>query len=151
MAEELNSPSLSDLGLLVGAWDMALSGASFLPDPGAVAHGRVEIRSIEEGRLLAMRQFVEPSGPPAATWVIGRDESQAGYVVLYADNRAVARVYTMTLSERRWRMWRDDPHFSQRFEATIDADGGAIAGRWEKRSSGGPWEHDFNVSYTRLS
>ena len=149
MVDEVTNPSLADLEFLLGEWDMALSGASFLPDPGAVVHGRVEIRAIEHGRLLAMRQIVEPSGPPAADWVIGRDESRAGYAVLYADGRGVSRVYDMALSGGRWRIWRNDPQFSQRFEATISADRASMVGEWEKRTTD-VWEHDFNVIYRRL-
>ena len=44
----------------------------------------------------------------------------------------------------------DRSHFSQRFEATVSSDGTSIEGRWEKRQSGGIWEHDFNVTYSRL-
>ena len=150
MATELTNPALADLGFLVGDWDMALSGASFLPSPDTVVHGRVEIRPIEEGRLVAMRQMVEPSGPPAATWVVGRDEAGAGYSVLYADGRGVSRHYEMALSLPRWRLWRDDPSFSQRFEASVEADGNAIAGTWHRRLGDGDWEHDFDVAYTRL-
>jgi hypothetical protein len=55
----------------------------------------------------------------------------------------------MTLASRTWRIWRDDPAFTQRFEATTDDDRNVIVGRWERRSSSGPWEHDFNVTYAR--
>lgn len=150
MTDDLRNPALADVGFLVGDWDMALSDASFLPDPATVVHGRIETRLIEAGRLLAMRQIVEPSAPPEATWVIGRDESDSAYVALYADGRGVARVYEMTMSSGQWRMWRDSAQFSQRFDATVSADRNSIAGRWQKRPGDGVWEHDFAVTYTRL-
>ena len=150
MTAELTNPSLAELGFLIGEWDMALSSASFLPDPGQVVHGRVEISPIEDGRVLVMRQAVEPSGPPGASWLIGRDDSKAEYTVLYADGRGVSRIYEMALTNDSWRLWRTDPNFSQRFEATVSSDGTSIEGRWEKRQSGGIWEHDFNVTYSRL-
>lgn len=146
----LTNPALADLGFLIGDWDMALSGASFLPSPHDVVHGRIEARPIEGGGLLALRQLVERAGPPAATWVIGRDEGRAGYSVLYADGRGVSRLYEMTMADRTWHMWRDDPAFSQRFEATVNAERTGIEGRWQKRFGGGAWEHDFDVAYTRL-
>jgi hypothetical protein len=149
MGGELTNPALSELGFLIGEWDMALSGASFLPDPEHVIHGRIEVRPIEAGTLLAMRQGVESSGPPAASWVMGRDDSQAGYTVLYTDGRGVSRVYEMSLSEGRWEIWRQTPEFSQRFEATVSVDHDEIAGSWEKCSSNGAWEHDFDVVYSR--
>lgn len=150
MSDELRNPSLSELAFLIGDWDMALSRAAFLPDQDAEVHGRVEVRAIEEGGLLAMRQVVERSGPPAATWVIGRDEALAGYTALYTDNRGVSRVYEMTVAGAEWRMWRNNPEFSQRFDATVSSERDEIVGEWQKRSSAGDWEHDFDVRYTRL-
>lgn len=40
---------------LAGAWDMELSGASFLPDPDASVHGPVTFEWIEQGAALVMR------------------------------------------------------------------------------------------------
>ncbi len=151
MTADMTNPSLADVAFLVGDWDMALSGASFLPDKGQVVHGRVEVRAIEQGTLLAMRQGIELPNPPAAAWVIGRDESRDGYTILYADGRGVSRVYEMTLSNGQWRIWRETPEFSQRFEAAISADQNEITGRWEKRTTDSEWEHDFNVAYARDS
>ncbi len=146
---DLKSPALADLGFLVGNWDMALSRASFLSDPNQVLHGRVEIEPIEGGAFLAIRQVADASGPPLATWVIGRDAAAPGYTVLYGDSRHVSRVYSMSFDAKVWRLWREDPEFSQRFEATVNSDGSSIGGRWEKRSANGSWEHDFEVVYSR--
>ena len=94
-----------------------------------------------------MRQ-ADPEHPPAAVWIIGRDESEPGYSVLYADDRGVSRVYRMSLEDEHWQMWRDTPEFSQRFHAQLDPDGQTIRGRWEKSTDqGATWEHDFNVDY----
>jgi len=145
----LTNPALAALDFLVGEWDMTLSDASFLPDRNQSMAGRVFFEPIEAGGLLAMRQMAEMAGPPIATWVIGRDGSQDEYVVLYADARGVSRVYQMSFAGSSWQIWRDDPAFSQRFEATVDDDRNVIVGRWERRSSSGPWEHDFKVTYAR--
>lgn len=150
-AAGIANPSLLDLSFLVGAWDMTLSGASFLADPDEVLHGRAEVEPIEAGALLALRQHASPPNPPAATWIIGHDEAVDRYTVLYADGRGASRVYEMTVYDTHWRLWRNDPDFSQRFEATISADKTKIAGRWEKRQAGGDWKHDFNVTYSRLA
>ncbi len=92
------------------------------------------------------------SATPTATWIFGRDESEAGYHVFYADDRGVSRVYRMNLDGLTWRMWRDTPEFSQRFDAEISADQTQISGSWQRSSDGGAtWEHDFNVRYERLS
>jgi len=89
--------------------------------------------------------------PPIATWIIGRDEASVDYSVLYSDDRGVSRIYAMSLRDNRWRLWRDSAQFAQRFEATLSDDRNSIAGQWEKSSDGREWEHDFNVTYTRLS
>ncbi|HLX21458.1 MAG TPA: hypothetical protein VKR23_15035 [Gaiellaceae bacterium] len=100
--------------------------------------------------MVAMRQFLSAADEtPAATWVIGHDDSRPGYTVLYSDGRGVSRVYEMRLEGDVWRIWRDDPDFSQRFEARIAADRDRITGTWKKRHVGGGWEHDFDVDYVR--
>lgn len=149
MSGELTNPALADLAFLVGEWEMAISQASFLPTPDDVVTGRVEITTTESGMLLVIRQAGDKAGPPLASWVIGRNGAHGDYTVLYTDERPVSRVYEMRLAEDRWTIWRDDPDFSQRFEATIAADRRSLSGRWEKRSGDGPWEHDFEVAYTR--
>jgi hypothetical protein len=137
------NPALAALRFLVGAWDMELSAASFLPDPDATVHGSVSFEWIEEGAALVMRMGT-------ATWIIGRDEAEPRYNVLYADDRGVSRVYLMSFSDGAWRMWRDTPEFAQRFEGQVSAGEAEINGTWRKSSDGGStWEHDFNVRYRR--
>jgi hypothetical protein len=138
------NPALADLQFLDGAWDMELSDASFLPDPAAKVHGSVTFGWIAQGAALVMRMA------DAATWIIGRDDAEPGYHVLYADDRGVSRVYRMSLQGGTWRMWRDTPEFSQRFEATVSAAQAEINGSWQKSVDGGrTWEHDFRVRYSR--
>ena len=130
---------------------MAISGASFLPSPEEVVHAHVGFSPVENGALLAMHHGGDALGPPAATWVIGRDDAQSTFTVLYGDSRGVSRVYLMSLTDDTWRLWRNNVDFSQRFEATISPDQNVMTGRWEKRASGGDWEHDFAVTYSRAS
>jgi hypothetical protein len=140
------NPALHELQVLAGGWDMEVSEASFLPDPGATLCGPVTFEWIEEGALLVMRM----GGAGAATWIIGRDDADPGYQVLYADDRGVSRVYEMSFSDDTWRMWRDTPAFSQRFDAEVGAGRTEINGSWQKSVDGGrTWEHDFKVRYTR--
>lgn len=143
------NPALADLEPLVGRWQMELYNAPFLPDPHTRVTGSIDIDWIEQGSALRMRQS-DSENPPAAVWIIGRDESEPGYSVLYADDRGVSRVYLMSLEGAHWRMRRDTPEFSQRFYALLDPDGRAIRGRWEKSADqGATWEHDFNIDYIR--
>lgn len=121
---------------------MELSHAAFLPE-GEVVKAEAAFDFVEGGRFLALRQG------DAATWLIGRDDAGERYTVLYSDARGVSRVYTMSFRSPDWAIWRDDPEFSQRFEAVVDAGGGEINGTWRKRHGGGEWEHDFDVAYRR--
>jgi len=140
--------ALADLQFLPGAWDMELSEASFLPDPDAKVHGSVTFEWIEQGAALVMR--MGDAATPRAIWIMGRDDSEPGYHVLYADDRGVSRVYLMSFSGGRWRMWRDTPEFSQRFDADVSPGLAQIEGRWQKSVDGGTtWEHDFTVRYRR--
>jgi hypothetical protein len=41
--------------------------------------------------------------------------------------------------------------FSQRFSASLSADGRSIAGAWEKLRDDTTWEHDFDMIYTKLA
>ena len=144
------NPALSPLQLLAGAWDMELSGAAFLPDPDASVHGPVTFEWIEQGAALVMR--MGGGETPTATWIIGRDESESDYCVLYTDDRGVSRVYRMSFSDRTWRMWRDTPEFAQRFDAEVSPSQAEITGSWQKSADGGKrWEHDFMVHHSRLA
>ncbi len=143
------NPALVDLQPLVGHWRMELYNATFLPDPDTRITGSMEIDWIEDGSTLRMRQG-DSAHPPVAVWIIGRDDSEFEYSVLYADDRGVSRIYRMTLEDAHWLMWRDTPEFSQRFHAQLEADGQTIRGRWEKSTDqGATWEHDFNLDYIR--
>ncbi len=145
---EIN-PALAALEPLVGRWRMELHGASFLPDRETRLTGSVDIGWIEAGAALRIQQN-DPTHPPAAVWIIGRDEAADTYSVLYADDRGVSRIYGMSLGDGRWEIARTTPEFSQRFSAEVDPDGERISGRWEKSLDGGTtWEHDFYLDYLR--
>lgn len=144
------NPSLKALVDLGGEWTMELSNAAFLPSPSDKANGHVAFEWLEHGAVLAMRMGGKPPKAPDAIWLIGRDESMPVYHVLYFDSRGVSRVYQMSFSGGIWKMWRDAPGFSQRFEGTISRDGNTISAKWEKSDDGIKWEHDFDVKYTRV-
>ncbi len=145
-----HNPALADLAFLAGEWDMEVSNAPFLPTRDDTAHGHVTFAWIEEGAFLVMRQSEQFETPPSARWAIGRDGSGTAFTVLYSDERGVSRVYDMSFSDATWRLWRNDPGFSQRFEGRVSPDRNRIVARWEKSFDGSTWEHDFDLTYTRL-
>lgn len=148
VSENLN-PALKDIEILVGNWNMELSNASFLPSSSDTAKGQVSFEWLEGGAFLVMYMGDPSLGTPDAIWLISRDGSGSNYIVLYYDNRKVSRVYEMSFSNGTWKMWRNSPGFSQRFEGKLSKDGNSIMAHWEKSSDGSTWEHDFDLVYTR--
>ena len=144
-----HNPALEHLEVLVGDWKMELSNAAFLPSRSNTVTGRISFDWVESGAYLVMHMGSKPRGTPDAMWLIGRDASSGACEVLYYDSRGVSRIYQMSFHGRLWKMWRDWPEFSQRYEATISEDGNMIRAHWEKREDGKPWEHDFDMTYTR--
>lgn len=146
------NPALTLLEGLVGDWEMEISNASFLPRPSdKVKGGPVLIEWVQDGAFLAMRMGDKPPNPPQALWLIHRDDSALNYTVLYYDARSVSRVYDMSFSDGVWKMWREAPGFWQCYEGIVSKDGKIITAHWEKSSDGSRWEHDFDVTYTKLN
>jgi hypothetical protein len=144
------NPALTHLEILVGDWDMELSNASFLPNSADTITGHISFEWVESGAFLVMYMGNKPPSIPDAIWLISRDESTSNYTVLYYDTRKVSRVYEMSFSDGIWKMWRNSPDFSQRFKGKFSDDGNSIVAYWEKSSNGSTWEHDFDVTYTRV-
>lgn len=143
MGESKINPTLKRLQFLLGDWVMELSNAAFLPDPKTTVEGEVSFECIENGAFLVMRMGQD------ATWLISRDESMEDYKIFYFDSRMVSRVYEMSLSKDIWKIWRNSPDFSQRFEGKISKDHKTINAYWEKSMDGKKWEHDFDVVYKK--
>jgi hypothetical protein len=139
-----HNPALRQLEVLVGDWEMELSNAAFLPGPSDTVKGRISFEWLENGAFLSMRMGDD------ALWLISRDDSSPDYKMFYYDARSVSRVYEMSFSENVWKMWRESPNFSQRYEGKISQDGNSITATWEKSNDGINWQHDFNITYTRI-
>jgi len=146
-----HNPALKHLEVVVGDWEMELSNASFLHSPSDTAKGHVSFEWLQDGAFLVMRMGDKSPGPPDAMWLISRDESTPDYTVLYYDARSVSRVYGMSFSDSVWKMWRESPGFWQRYEGKLSNNGNTITAHWEKSSDGTKWEHDFDLTYTKVS
>ena len=88
---------------------------------------------------------------PDGIAVLGPDESGERLVQHYFDTRGVARVYSMSLEDGVWKLWRDGEDFSQRFSGAFSDDGRRIDGRWEIAHDGATWETDFDLTYEKTS
>jgi hypothetical protein len=136
------NPAPPRLERLVGEWEM--ESPQF---PGG--RGRTVFEWLENRAYLVQRSYA-PEPAPTSMWIIGGDEAAESYTALYHDSRGVARVYQMSLVEDVWTIWRDAPGFWQRFRGTFSGDGRTVSGRWEKSDDGLQWEHDFDLTYTKV-
>ena len=145
MPQLMPNPALRTLEVFVGEWE---TQATLAGQP--TARGRAVFEWLEGGAFLAQRADAEQATFPTTTMIIGRDHSSETYCLLYFDSRGVSRIYQMSLNAGVWKLWREAPEFSQRFTGTFSDDGTAIGGRWERSSDGTHWEHDFDLTYTRV-
>jgi hypothetical protein len=135
--------------------------ASFpLAAPASIAGRAVVGRAVFEwvlgGQFLAQHEEIPDPDVPDSSAIIGFDPDSQAYTQHYFDSRGVARVYAMTFSEGVWTLLRETPDFtpldfSPRFTGTFRDDAKTIAGRWESRTDASSWEHDFDLTYTKVS
>lgn len=149
--------ALRRLDALVGEWRLEAS-----VNGQTLAHARTTSTWIEGEAFLVQHTTAEPapaSAPPewqanaphSMTAIIGLDDSSGEFTQLYADARGVFRVYQMSLDDGAWKIWRDAPGFYQRFTGVFSDGGNIISGHWETSSDGKGWEHDFDLTYTKIS
>jgi hypothetical protein len=100
---------------------------------------------------------VQVAEAPDGIAIIGADpEREGSFLQHYFDSRGVARVYKMSLGDGLWKLWRDSPDFSpldfsQRYTGTFTDEDRTISGSWETCHDGTTWEHDFDLTYTKVS
>jgi hypothetical protein len=142
-----SNPMLKPLDALVGEWVME---GSHPFDPSIKVRGRETFEWMEGGAFLIERWTVEHPDFPDGIAIIGLDEATGNLLQHYFDSRGVHRIYNMSLSDGVWKLWRDDPDFSQRFTGTFSDNGNTITGAFEKAMDGTTWEHDFDITYKRV-
>ncbi|MEX0675192.1 MAG: DUF1579 family protein [Gaiellaceae bacterium] len=135
------------LDVFAGEWSLSTSLAAELPQP---PRARCTFEWLPGRRFLVQRWEVELPEAPDGIAIIGYDEERATYLQHYFDSRGIARVYEMTLDGKVWKLSRRGDDFSQRFTGTFSEDGDTIEGTWEISEDGSRWEHDFDLTYTRV-
>jgi hypothetical protein len=157
MSQRKSHTALQQLVSLVGVWEMQ---ASIGGRP--VGRARTAFAWLEGGAFLVQRANVEPSvfEPPAEwvanspfplTTIFGLDDASETFFMLYSDARGVSRVYQMSLIDGVWQVWgKGVPGFFQRFTGTFSDNNKTITARWEKSGDGSHWEHDFDLTYTKI-
>lgn len=139
--------ALGRLEPLVGEWLLEARGPDGEPWPG---EARATIEWHDSGAHLIERSSVDMPEAPNGVSIIGCDAANGTYLQLYSDDRGVCRIYEMSIGDGEWKLWREGEPFSQRFTATISADGNTIAGRWEIAEDGTNFRTDFDLTYRKV-
>lgn len=152
--------ALARLDVFAGEWVMQARFPGGQPAPSGEAGGGPLARSRFEWALdrqfLVQRTEIAIPEAPDSLAIVSADPQTGAYTQHYYDSRGVVRLYAMTLAAGVWTLTRESPdftplEFAQRFTGTFSEDGNTISGAWEKRLSGGDWEHDFDLIYRRAA
>jgi hypothetical protein len=127
------------LNRLVGSWTVE---ATHPMTPSPVS-GRSTFEWLEGEHFLLQRSQLDHPDFPDSLWVVGEGAAH------YFDSRGVRRVYESSLSDGVWRMSRDEPEFSQRFEGSFSEDGDTFSGLWQLSRDGETWDDDAEFVYRR--
>jgi hypothetical protein len=153
MAQRAENPGIERLAVFVGEWSLV---AEFKDVPPADLGARVVFEWMPGERFLVQRWEIPIPEAPDGIAIIGADpESEGTYLQHYFDSRGVARIYRMSFSDGVWKLWRDSPDFSplnflQRYTGTFTDEDRTISGSWEICHDGTTWEHDFDLTYTKV-
>lgn len=132
---------------LIGTWNLEgrfVGGDEIIP-----VKGTVTFRWLAKDALVVMRTRMKVA--PASVAVLGADDNQNSFTMLYSDERGVVRRFEMTLTARRWTMIRRQRGFSQRFVARIAPNGRSMNATWDKSADGRRWMRDFELVYSKRS
>ena len=142
-------PPILELSGLIGEWDVEISAMSFRSDPSEKVQGRVSFKWLREEAFIIQHSEFPGTEFPTSSSVIGPDDTNEKYCMLYSDSRGVSRIYEMSLNNGLWKLWRNSAKFSQRFTGKLSDDGNLITAQWEKSEDGSNWKHDFDLRYTK--
>lgn len=141
------NPRLQPLSPLIGQW-RTIGTHPYVP--GTIFHGYASFEWLEGGAFLMMRSEIDEPEIPTGMAIIGSDDSEEQFSMLYFDERGVSRKYVVTMADNVWKWSRNAPGFSQRFTATIVEDGRKMIGKGELSKDGVSWEKDLDLTYTRI-
>lgn len=153
MDETRVNPAVERLAPLVGEWSLAVA---FPGAPEGDSGARTSFEWMSGERFLIQRWEVPHPAAPDGIAVIGWDDGRGTLLQHYFDSRGVARVYEMSFEGGLWKLSRTAPDFSeldfsQRFEGRLSDDARTIHGRWEIAKDGSSWQHDFDLTYSKVA
>lgn len=147
----MHQPSAEDalkrLEPLVSEWTMVATSPGGEPWPG---QARKIFTWHDSGAHVVERTSVDLPEAPDSIAIIGCDAANGTYYQLYSDDRGVCRVYTMSIDQTEWKLWREGEPFAQRFTGTFEDHGRKIVGRWELAKDGKCFTTDFHVTFTKV-
>ena len=147
MNQTARHPDFESLDALVGEWTTTMTHPAF----SAEVTGASTFEWLSGEHFLIGCSVTDHPDFPDGLTVTGADADadEETLAVNYYDSRGVERIYRSSRIENGvWKMWRDDPDFSQRFTGTLSEDGNTIAGLWESRE-GESWVDDLEITYRR--
>jgi hypothetical protein len=132
-------------GIFLGDWTVTITNQWWLDDPSTVTSGTATCEWLGDSFL---RMQAEIDGTPAWDFVFGRSDACDQFVVLYHDERGVARVFDLTVDGDTWTMSRADPDFHQRLLGRVEGD--RMVGRADASDDrGDTWRKDFDLIFQR--
>jgi hypothetical protein len=134
--------ALGTLDALIGSWSIEISHPG---DPANVIEGRADFEWLEGGQFVVERWNIDHPDFPGGLAVYDTGTQH------YFDSRGVARVYEMSIGDGEWRLSRDGDDFSQRFTGRFGDGGSVIDGYWEIAEDGSTFEHDFALTFRKVS
>jgi hypothetical protein len=134
--------TVENLSALVGSWVIEISHPS---DPSNLIEGRADFERLEGGHFVVERWQIDHPDFPNGLAVYDSGTQH------YFDSRGVARVYEMSIADGEWKLWREGEDFAQRFSGRFGDGGSVIDGYWEIAEDGSTFEHDFDLTFRKVS
>jgi len=141
------NPRLSAFAPLIGVWTTEGHHSMI---PGVTLHGRTSFEWHDGGAFVCIRSEIDEPKIPSAISFIGSDDNAETLTLLYFDERAVSRQFTVAMHDGTLSWWRTAPRFSQRFVLTPSPDGNTLRGVSSLSKDDVTWEEDLVLSYTRV-
>lgn len=142
------NPLLTAFAFLIGEWQTTGTHPQL---PGKTFHGLTSFAWAEGGAFLIMRSEIDEPEIPSGVALIGSDDGDHSYVMIYFDERGVSRHYQVTISDDEMIWNRDDPKLAQCMTFTREDGGDRIVCKGRMSEDGGAWKDDLSLTYTRLN
>jgi hypothetical protein len=136
-------PRLEPFEAMIGTWDTVATHPQF---EGSVP-GTVSLEWLEGGHYVIQRSRNEHELFPDAICVIGPPETGDQLLMEYFDSRGVRRTYAIAIEDGVLRVWRDQPGFDQRMQATLADDG--FEAQYQLAETPGEWRDDLKMIWRR--